>query len=288
MPNAAKIVDISRMRFAYRGGPVLFDSLNFSLRSGALCGLLGKNGSGKTTLLKLLSGLLAPREGAIEALGHKPQTRSAAFLQNIFFVPEETVLPDVSAALYAKLTAPFYPRFSHQLFEELLQELEIPPGARMGRMSFGTRKKAALAFAFACRAPLLVLDEPTNGLDIPSKAKLRLLAAKAWQEEGAVLISTHQAHDLDGLINDVCIIGRGRALLHAPLEKLASRLAVQVTAEKPEHALFTQQSPLGYASLAARPAAGSSGPLDLELLFNAVDQNAAAVAAAVQEEPLHG
>ncbi len=261
--NMITFKDVS---FGYRGGR-LFDRLDLTLRRGAIYGLLGKNGAGKSTLLKLAAGLLFPSRGTITVLERTPRKREPNFLNQVFFVPEEFTLPRMTMTEYARVYGVFYPRFSREQLGELLRELEVAADQRLDRMSFGQRKKAYIAFAVACNTPLLIMDEPTNGLDIPSKSSFRRVIARVTDEERTVVISTHQVRDLDQLIDSVVVLDGSEILLNASTAEITERLQF-VHLEDDEPALYAERTIHGRWGVRANDS-GIESPLDMELLFNA-------------------
>ncbi len=181
------MIRMNQLDFSYRKKNV-FSGLNLTLSEGHVYGLLGKNGAGKSTLLKLMCGLLFPERGEINVMGYLPSARKPAFLSELFFIPEEIYLPDLKMSAYAELLRPFYPRFDRQMLEEYMEEFEVSLDERMSRMSYGQRKKALICLGLACNTRLLVMDEPTNGLDIPSKSHFRRLIASVATKDRCIII----------------------------------------------------------------------------------------------------
>lgn len=183
---------------------------NFSLRlaPGTVCGLLGKNGSGKTTLLYMICGLLKPRTGVIDYNGHIPFDRQVSFLNDIMIVPEEFDMPKVTLEEYVATNSIFYPKFNRGHLERMTTILDIAPDINLGQCSMGQKKKAFLAFALACNTSLLLLDEPTNGLDISSKRTFRKAVTASMTDDKTFIISTHQVHDVDAILDHVTIIDK--------------------------------------------------------------------------------
>lgn len=269
--NMITFKDVS---FGYRGGR-LFDHLDLALRRGGIYGLLGKNGAGKSTLLKLTAGLLLPKSGEITVLERTPRKREPNFLNQVFFVPEEFDLPRLTITEYGRVYGCFYPNFSASQLGDLLRELEVDESQRMDRMSLGQRKKAYIAFAIACNTPLLIMDEPTNGLDIPSKSSFRRVIARAADAERTIVISTHQVRDLDSLIDSVVVLDESRILLNASTAEIVERLEF-ARLDKDETALYAEQTIHGRWGV--RPnRTGAESPLDMELLFNAAVGNPDAI-----------
>ena len=267
------MIELSNLSFSYTR-ETLFSQLDLSLRPGNICGLLGKNGAGKTTLLKLLAGLLFPQKGKVRIMGMRPNDRSPAFLQEISFLPEEFSLPSVSPKKYEQLYAPFYPRFRSALFSNYLSEFEIEPNQNLDRCSFGQKKKFLLAFGLSTDSRLTLLDEPTNGLDIPSKRQFRKALASVLTEDRLIVISTHQARDLENLIDPVVILDEGRIIFNHSLEEISNRLCVRRQTHPPvaDDVFYSEKTMEGYVVVAENKENEETN-LDLELLFNTVIQS---------------
>src|ERR1700694_5615220 len=134
------MINIQNLQFGYKRKKV-FNGLSLSLQAGHIYGLLGKNGTGKSTLLRNIAGLLFPRKGKIDVLGYTPGKRQPQFLQQVFLVPEEFYLPNVSVSKFVACNASFYPRFSQTQFEKYLKEFDVPVGNTLQHMSYGQKKK---------------------------------------------------------------------------------------------------------------------------------------------------
>lgn len=253
------------LHFGYMRRREVFHDLTLRLGEGHIHGLLGCNGVGKSTLLKLFCGLLCPDNGRIEIDGADPARRSVGLLERMVFVPEELVLPNVSAACYARATAPFYPCFSSQDFDRYCMEFQIDPSVSLGRLSMGQRKKAYIAFVLACNASVLLLDEPTNGLDIPSKVTFRRLLAGCALPDRTIVISTHQVREVENLIDNVVICDQNGIVLNATTESLTRRLFFGQAGPR---AIYSEQG-LGGGIGVEENRDGRESRLDLELLFNA-------------------
>jgi ABC-2 type transport system ATP-binding protein len=264
------MIDIKNLGFRYRRrGLPLFSNLNLQLPAGTLCGLLGANGAGKSTLLKLLAGLSFPQSGRCSVLGHEPARREPELLSDLFLLPEEFQLPPIEAAAYGQRYGSLYPRFDAGMFERLLAELQTPRQQKLNTLSQGQKKKFLLAFGLATQARLLILDEPTNGLDIPSKSQFRRLLIDHFDPERSFLISTHQVHDLQGLIDSVMVLAQGEILLHETVESLESRLQISVEQEPPADALYSEKTLEGFKVIRENHG-GQESRLDLELMFGLV------------------
>ncbi|SFQ74258.1 ABC transporter ATP-binding protein [Hymenobacter arizonensis] len=264
------MVRIQDLHFGYSKRVPLFESLNLSLERGHIYGLLGKNGAGKSTLLKCIVGLAFPWSGACTLHGQATALRRPSVLADLFFLPEEVHMPAITGEQFVASTAPFYPRFDRAQLSGYLSELEVPAHAKLSAMSFGQQKKFMIAFALAANTSLLVMDEPTNGLDIPSKAQFRKIVASALGEERCVIISTHQVRDLDALIDTVVVVHDRRIVLNHSMDDLTERL--RFGAARPDEAqpaLYTEASARGQHGIWPNPA-GLPSRVDLELLFNAL------------------
>jgi len=267
------VVRITNMTFGYKRQN-LFSDLNLSLEPGNIYGLLGKNGAGKTTLLKLISGLRLPQAGTCNVLGFDPAQRPAALLEDICFVSEELHVPAVMPSLFEKLYAPLYPRFNHAAFHEYLDEFEMDVAKRLSELSYGQKKKYLLAFGLASGCRLLLMDEPTNGLDIPSKSQFRRLLARAGATDQVILISTHQVRDMENLIDPIIILDKGSIVFQQPLQEAAARLRTGIEREEPVDgtALYAEKTLGGYVVM-RRNEGTEETSIDLETLFNAVTTN---------------
>ena len=271
------MVRIRNLHFGYSKKRPLFQNLSLTLERGHIYGLLGKNGAGKSTLLKNIVGLAFPDAGTCEVLGQPAARRLPAVLADVFFLPEEVYVPAVTAAQFVEHTAGFYPRFDHAALAQYLSEFEVPAQAVLSALSFGQQKKFMIAFALAANTSLLVLDEPTNGLDIPSKAQFRKIVATALTDERCVIVSTHQVRDLESLIDTVLVLHGQRIVLNADLGDLGERLSFASVAEADGTALYAQETAVG-AQVIRPNHGGVAGRVDLELLFNALVSEAPALA----------
>ncbi|MEL7534475.1 MAG: ABC transporter ATP-binding protein [Bacteroidota bacterium] len=268
------MIHIKDLQFAYRSQKkTLFADLDLDLKSGNIYGLLGRNGAGKTSLLKIMSGLLFAQSGQIKIMDYEPAYRQPAFLQELFFVPEEFVLPASSIANFQKQNAPFYPKFSEADFVKYLDTFQLEPSAKINTLSLGQKKKTLLSFAMATNCRFLIFDEPTNGLDIPSKSQFRKLLAGSIDDDQIYLISTHQVRDLSNLMDPIIILEQGKILFHQSQQAIAQRLSFELfqQAKEPEGVLHAERVPGGYLAMSENQY-GEETIVDIELLFNAVIQ----------------
>ncbi len=268
------MVEIEKLSFGYTKKHTLFNQLDLQLHPGNIYGLLGRNGAGKTTLLKVMTGLVFPGEGSCRVAGFDASERMPSCLEDICFIPEEYHLPSVKIESYVRINAPFYKRFDHEKLSWLLKEFQLNPKNKLNQLSYGQKKKFLLAFGLSTSARLLLMDEPTNGLDIPSKSQFRKVIAASVNEEQCVLISTHQVRDLENLIDPIIIIEEGKIIFQQSLEDISSALFFETLTDIKENQqpLYYEEGLAGYAAITPNVKAKDSR-IDIELLFNGVIAN---------------
>ena len=292
------MIEVKNISFKYAGNKSLvFDDFSLTLETNNIYGLLGKNGTGKSTLLYLIAGLLRPKKGsvcydAVETKQRKPET-----LSEIFIVPEEFDLPNMSLRQYVKINAPFYPRFSQEVLEACLNDFELteqreesransalssrdgsgrsqlPMDLKLNALSMGQKKKVFMSFALAANTKLLLMDEPTNGLDIPSKSQFRKVVAQHMAEDRTLIISTHQVHDVEQLLDHILILSQQKLLLDASVAEISEKYTFEYRMpDQMDDALYAEPSLQGNAVSAPRKQDSPEMQLNLELLFNAVNE----------------
>ncbi|MES2951309.1 MAG: ATP-binding cassette domain-containing protein [Pseudomonadota bacterium] len=275
------MIKITQLQFDY-GRTRVYDDFSLTLHKPGVYGLFGRNGSGKSTLLKILSGLLFPHGGAVEVLGCKPAQRRPDFLEQVYVVPEEFHLPNISLDVLQKTQAPFYPRFSVEDFQSYAQIFEIPSGKGFASMSLGQKKKAVIAFALATHTPLLLMDEPTNGLDIPGRAQFKSIMGRDEHANRMVIISTHQAHDLESLMRHVLFVDAGKIALSCGMDTLQRALRLGVADDRSATVGSIYQEAIGNQwAYVASNTGDTPGAVNLELLYKALSMNKQAVLDAV-------
>jgi len=264
------MIQIENLHFGYSRKSILFQNLNLTLSRGHIYGLLGKNGAGKSTLLKNMVGLAYPQAGRCLFQGINVAEHSPEILSDLFFLPEEIYVPAQSVDRFVANTACFYPQFDEQFFYRLLEEFEVPREAILNRLSFGQQKKVMISFGLATNTALLVMDEPTNGLDIPSKVQFRKIIAMALTEERCIIISTHQVRDLDSLIDTVVVLHNREIILKETLDSIAERLYFTTISDTTGlKVLYEEESYRGKQVILPNEEERFS-KVDLELLFNAL------------------
>ena len=272
------MISVKNLTFSYSGQkrPVL-SNLSANIDQGRIYGLLGKNGTGKSTLLYLMAGLLRPKLGTVTFMqGEKvvaTQDRQAEVLADIFLVPEEFDLPPISLNSYLKLVEPFYPRFSHEILKKSLEAFELTDDLQLGQLSMGQKKKVYMSVALAANTRLLLMDEPTNGLDIPSKSQFRKAVAESMADDSrTILISTHQVHDVEQLLDHILIISEEGMLLNSSVADLTDRYVFEVRSPQQNDgtAIYAEPSLQGNITMARREPGQPETTINLEILFNAV------------------
>jgi ABC-2 type transport system ATP-binding protein len=268
------MITISNLSFGYSSKKLLFDNLSLDIKQGNIYGLLGKNGAGKSTLLKNIAGTLFVKSGTIRVNGNAPQRRKPSFLTTIYLIAEDVTLPGLTLKQYVNLYAVFYPHFDIAQLHQYLDDLNVVVPGKLNSMSFGQQKKFSIAFALSCNTQIILMDEPTNGLDIPSKAQFRQLIASIMTEERIIIISTHQTRDLENLIDQVIIIDNGKLLLNEPIDVITEKLIFETVDEIPNQArvIYSERHLKGH-SLVRENNTGEDTRINLENLFNGVTSN---------------
>ena len=261
------MIQISNVEFFYKKGNTILKDLNLNLERGYIYGLLGKNGTGKSTLLKLISGMIFPKAGEIENMGTNPAKRLPSFMTQLYYIPEEISTPSVSMNQYAKHTAPFYANFSYDDLQTYMDEFELDCKQKISSMSLGQKKKAIIAFALACNTQLLIMDEPTNGLDIPSKKQFRKIISNIATEDRCIVISTHQVRDLENLIDSLVILEHSEIIVNASMDKISKKLMFKML-EKDEKFIYEETSIRGKFGIVEN-IDEQENKVDIELFFNA-------------------
>ena len=269
------MIEIKDLCFSYGRNPVL-KGITTTLEEGRIYGLLGENGVGKTTLLTLLCGLKQAGSGSILTDGENPFGRTPSLLEKQYYLPDEVSVVNATAEDHARERGRFWPGYDHSRFLQIMKEFETEPGQKMYQMSAGQLKKSYISFALACGAKYLFMDEPTNGLDIPSKAQFRAAIMKYTPEDSTIVISTHQVRDLENIIDPVIILDRQDVLLNATVEEISSRLYFDYGTSIREDALYREQLPGGFLQVCPNPD-GEDSKVSIEALFNTVHAHKALI-----------
>ena len=267
------MIQINNLTYSYgsKKGNVL-EGVTLRMKEGEIYGLLGKNGAGKSTLINIITGQLLTIGGGVRVLGQDASAREVAALSEMFLVPDEINLPNVKLSKFIKLFSCFYPRYSEEIMTECLKDFEIEGDQRMMKMSLGERKKAYIAFAFATQTRLLIMDEPTNGLDIPSKTQFRRLVSRYMQDDRTIVISTHQIHDVGQIVDHIVILDKHKVALDESIGDIAEKYTFgqeTVTGES-DGVIYSEPSAGGETVIRHRRDGETETNIDIELLFNAI------------------
>ena len=268
------MIEVNNISFKYAGGKnLVFDDFSLELKQDNIYGLLGKNGTGKSTLLYLIAGLLRPKKGSVSFDGIETKLRRPETLQEIFIVPEEFDLPAMSLDEYVKINRPFYPLFSTTVLEGCLKDFELTTDLKLNALSMGQKKKVFMAFALATNTKVLLMDEPTNGLDIPSKSQFRKVVTQYMTGDRTLIISTHQVHDVESLLDHILILSPQKLLLNASVAEIQDKYTFEYrTPAEMDDVLYAEPSLQGNAVIAPRREDSPETQVNLELLFNAVNE----------------
>ena len=269
------MIKAENLSFIYpKSKRMVLHDFSFSLEAGRVYGLLGRNGAGKSTLLYLIAGLLTPKKGKIVFHDINVRSRLPMTLQDMFLVPEEFELPSIPLKKYIELNAPFYslfnPNFSKEDMHKYLHCFEMDMDVNLGALSMGQKKKVFMSFALATNTSLLLMDEPTNGLDIPGKSQFRKFMASGMTENKTIVISTHQIRDIDKMLDSVMIMDESRVLLNESIVRICEKLCFKESDDRSlmDKALFAVPSLQGNSLLLLNEY-GEDSDINLELLFNA-------------------
>jgi len=245
------IIEARGLTKQYRGGKQAVAGVDFSVAPGRIVGLIGRNGAGKTTVIKSLLGL-TPYEGSLSVLGRNPATERDALMREVSFIADVAVLPKwlrVKNAL--DYLQGVHPAFNRERAEQFLAETGVGLAHRVGELSKGMVTQLHLALVLAIKARLLVLDEPTLGLDLLVRRRFYdTLLNDYMDDERTILVTTHQVEEIENLLTDVMFIEQGRIVLDTPVDRIGERyaqLVVKASELPAARALqpFSERSALG-------------------------------------------
>ena len=266
------MIEIKDLHYNYAGSKYnVFDGLSVELDNNSIYGLLGRNGTGKSTLLYLIAGLLKPKSGSVFTNGMEARKRHPEMLRELYMVPEEFELPSISLESFIKIHEDFYPYCSRETLERCLSDFQVQGIRSLRNISMGQKKKVFMSFALASGCELLLMDEPTNGLDIPSKALFRKIVAGNIPEGSTLVISTHQVHDVEQLLDHIIILDNCNLLINASTDEIVGRyeFGYRMPDQMDNNILYAEPSLQGNAVVALRQKDSPETPINVELLFNA-------------------
>lgn len=267
------MIQVKNISFKYPGTKRnIFTDFSLDIKANNVYGLLGKNGTGKSTLLYLISGLLTPNHGDVYVEGLNSKERNPNMLRDIFIVPEEFDLPPISLDEYVRVNAPFYEAFSREVLDNCLRDFELPNFNKLNELSMGQKKKVFMSFALAANTRFLFMDEPTNGLDIPSKSQFRRVVANSMTDDRTIIISTHQVHDVESLLDHILMLSESKMLLDASTAEISEKYKFEFRSpqEMDSTVIYAEPTLQGNAVMALRGEGDDETQINLELLFNAI------------------
>ena len=267
------MIHIDHISYRYPGQKKqVFSQFSLRLDKGKIYGLLGKNGTGKSTLLHLIAGLLRPQEGTVSCNSIATFSRQPEILSEMLLVSEDFELPAISLDEYVQLLLPFYPRFSREVLDNCLETFELPRQIDLGQLSMGQKKKAYMSVALAANTRVLLMDEPTNSLDIPSKSQFRKVVAQCMADDRLIIVSTHQVHDVEQLLDHLLILSEDGMLMNASMADITDKYVFEVRqpGNLDDTVIYAEPSLQGNIVMARREAGEPETRVNLELLFNAV------------------
>ena len=215
------------------GKSVAVDNISFEIPAGRIIGLIGPNGSGKTTTLKAALGLI-PFEGELKVLGLDPRTQRDELMENVCFIADVAVLPRwIRVSEAVDFVAGVHPKFDRKKAERYLANTKLKPSMKVKEMSKGMIVQLHLALVMAIDAKLLVLDEPTLGLDILYRKQFyQNLLEDYFDEQKTIIVTTHQVEEIEHILTDLMFIREGRITLSATMDEIGERFVeVMVPAE---------------------------------------------------------
>ena len=263
------MTELKDMSYWYDPGKTVIKDVSAEIADGRIYGLLGLNGSGKSTLLKLMAGLLFPKKGQVLCNGETTGSRKPETLQDIAFMPAELSLYKESPARFAALNSVFYPRFSRSVLDDCMKEFGIDPETSdLTKLSLGYQHRFMLSYLLSLGTGLILLDEPLNGMDMPSRNIFRKLLMRHLRDDQTVVVSTHIMNDVENIVSDIIIVRNDGSLFCDSLESLARKYTYGISAS-PEGALYSENCAEGFRVLKENTD-GSECDIPVEILFNAV------------------
>jgi ABC-2 type transport system ATP-binding protein len=265
------ILQANSIHHTYGSGQETLKGVNLTIKQSGITGLCAPNGEGKTTLLKLIAGLQFPSSGDINVLGQTPSSRPLDLLQRLYFLPSDPFFPKWTPRKVAAYYGPFYPNFNNQLFLETLNDFRADPDKSLDKVSFGQKRRAQLAFALATRTQMLLLDEPTTGLDIQGKDQFRRALIAGTEAGQTIIIATHLLSEISPVLDHVLVLNQGKIHAHLPLELAQRFYSFNLTTQPLPYGDkgYARRVPGGWLTVHADGRQGNAA-FDLETLYLAL------------------
>jgi len=269
------MISLVNLNFGYDSSRKVLENINLQLPEGHIYGLLGQNGVGKSTLMNVIAGLLKG-EGECKIDGISSHEKSLAMLQDIYVLGEEfSKMSNESAKGLAKFYQKIYPNFDMDYFLKIAEELIVDINVKIRSLSMGGSRKAMIALALACNTRYLLMDEPTNGLDITSKIVFRKLIAAHANEDRTIIISTHMVDDVEDLLDAVIIMKQKEILLSASIAEIGQKLCFGQI-EEGDEAIYSKDTISGRVGVVEN-LCGEEMPVDIKMLFVACMENSSKI-----------
>jgi ABC-2 type transport system ATP-binding protein len=217
-----KALEFEGIERAYRRGDNVLDGVSFDVEPGQVVGLLGKNGAGKTTLIRIAMGMLEAQAGRVSVLGRDPRKNAVEIKRRVGYVAEDQILPPfMRVGRIVDLHRALYPDWDDEMARGLMERFELPPGAKIKRLSKGQARRVALLCAVSRRPELLLLDEPASGLDPAARREFLETSIRLLNESGtSILFSSHYMTDVERMADRIVMIHDGGVLLDNGLDEL--------------------------------------------------------------------
>lgn len=232
--------------------------------------LLGENGAGKTTLLHIMAGLLRPSSGECLLDGDNVARRMPSDMSRIFFLGENITFPADTVNEMARIHGCFYPTFDPEILRQNLSDFGFTGDESLKSLSLGNRKKSQIAYALSLRASVLLMDEPTNGLDITSRQTLQSMLVRCLDESQTLVISTHSILEMQNLYDGIMMISKGHLLLSMPTDEITRRLAFHTSPIPPVEYLYKETKMGLHQYICANTDNEEETALNFTLLYNAL------------------
>lgn len=212
------IIHSSGLCHSYDSKQAVLRDVDLRISSGGIIGLCGPNGEGKTTLMKLFAGLQFPDRGKLTVFGHTPSERPLDLLQRSYYLSSEPYFPNWTPLQIATYRGALYPNFDLDIFKRTLDHFGMQPKQKLGKVSFGQKRRVQLSFALATRTQLLLLDEPTNGLDIQGKDQFRRSLIEGTEAGQTIIIASHLLNEIAPVLDQVILLKDAEVAAHLDLE----------------------------------------------------------------------
>lgn len=263
------MITLNNITFGYFKRTEALSNVSACIGSGVHL-LLGENGAGKTTLLHIMAGLLRPSSGECLLDGNNVAKRMPSDMSRIFFLGENITFPADTVNEMARIHGCFYPTFDPEMLRQNLSDFGFTGNESLKSLSLGNRKKSQIAYALSLRASVLLMDEPTNGLDITSRQTLQSMLVRCLDESQTLVISTHSILEMQNLYDGIMMISKGHLLLSMPTDEITRRLAFHTSPIPPVEYLYKETKMGLHQYICANTDNEEETALNFTLLYNAL------------------